>query len=205
MPDNENENQDPNESNDLRQVRDALKREKKAREAAEATAAESANDKRENVMLRAGIDLDTPLGQLFADGYKGELDKEAIKAAWGVLGVTPSNETPTADPNANDDGSSAEEIARQQREAALSNGGTQPGTEPTPDPYIDALQRYHDSGGNQQTEAQVAGIQAIFDAAAKGDARVAVPGPLDRDTRNDWDDQHRARMRKVRDMGRGGQ
>lgn len=201
MPEeNENENQeDPNESKDLRVVREAWKREQKARKAAETTAAETPNLARENAMLRAGVDLDTPLGQLFADGYKGELDKDAIKAAFGNLGVSPtSGETNEPDPNA--DQPSAEELARQQREQALSNGGTPPGGEPDEDPYIAAMAAYHDAGGNQTNAARVAGLQKIFDAAAAGDARVTATGPLDRETRDAWTEQHNTRMRRARDM-----
>lgn len=194
----ENENTDPAESADIRQVREALKRERKARTAAEETASTAPALAMENAMLRAGIDVDTPLGKMFATSYNGELDKTAITAAWNALGVTPSSggggggegEDPTQ-----------EELERQERERLLTDGRTPPGGEPKGDPYIQALGAYHDEGGGRAVEAQRAGLQVIMNEAAAGNPMVMNSGTIDTDTRDRWLKEHKKRMRQVRDLG----
>lgn len=70
-------------SNDRKWVRDLEKRAKAADQAkAEAEAA-----KRELAFLKAGINLDTPQGKLFAKAYDGEFSAEAVKAAAEEYGV----------------------------------------------------------------------------------------------------------------------
>jgi hypothetical protein len=42
---------------------------------------------RENAMLRSGLDLESPLGQLFLKGYDGEYSAEALKAEAAKYGI----------------------------------------------------------------------------------------------------------------------
>jgi hypothetical protein len=81
---------DDHESQGVREVRAALDREtRRRRDAEEALAearAESAaagNLRVENLMLRAGVDVDTPIGRTFYGTYRGELTVEAVRAAYG--------------------------------------------------------------------------------------------------------------------------
>jgi hypothetical protein len=84
---------------------------------------------RENTALRAGIDVESPLGQLFVGNYDGDMTPEAMKTAFEALGVTgPSaSETPPAPTN---DGPTPEELAEQRNRHLLHGEGTAPGQEP---------------------------------------------------------------------------
>lgn len=76
---------------------DWLKNTRKKARQADAAMAERDAAKRELVLMKAGIDLETPHGRLFAKGYDGEITLDAVKAAatdYGLLEpVTPE---PTA-------------------------------------------------------------------------------------------------------------
>jgi hypothetical protein len=78
--------------------------------------AEAAQYKREAAFSRAGVDLDSPLGKMFAKGYEGDASIEAIKsAAEDIPGLLP---VPPPDPNA----MSAEELATHKQMAGASGG-----------------------------------------------------------------------------------
>jgi len=68
--------------------------------AGKAAAAERDAARRELAFLKAGIDLETPTGKLFAKAYDGANDVDAVKAAateYGVINVTPT--APDVDPD----------------------------------------------------------------------------------------------------------
>lgn len=71
------------ERSDRKWVRDL---EKRAKEASTAKA-EAESAKRELAMLKAGIDLDSPQGKLFAKAYDGESTADAVKRAAEEYGV----------------------------------------------------------------------------------------------------------------------
>jgi len=71
------------ERNDRKWVRDLEKRAK----GADTAKAEAEAARRELAMLKAGIDLDTPQGKLFAKAYDGEPTLDAVKAAAEEYGV----------------------------------------------------------------------------------------------------------------------
>ena len=71
------------ERNDRKWVRDLEKRAK----GADSAKAEAEAARRELAMLKAGIDLDTPQGKLFAKAYDGESTLDAVKAAAEEYGV----------------------------------------------------------------------------------------------------------------------
>lgn len=86
--------------------------------------AQAASMAKENALLKAGIPLDTPFGEMFADGYKGEIDPEAMKAKW--LEVSPQGGPGTLTPPAGtqDDASEAElERLRQLADAGAGGEG----------------------------------------------------------------------------------
>lgn len=87
------------ERNDRKWVRDLEKRAK----GADTAKAEAEAAKRELAMLRAGIDLDTPQGKLFAKAYDGESTLDAVKAAAEEYGVIQAmNAIPTEELDAID-------------------------------------------------------------------------------------------------------
>ena len=71
------------ERNDRKWVRDLEKRAK----GADTAKAEAEAARRELAMLKAGIDLDTPQGKLFAKAYDGESTLDAVKKAAEEYGV----------------------------------------------------------------------------------------------------------------------
>jgi hypothetical protein len=51
--------------------------------------------KRENALMRSGVDLESPLGQLFVKGYDGELTAEAIRAEAERYGIPHGGQKPS--------------------------------------------------------------------------------------------------------------
>lgn len=95
MPEETNSGQPENrEPKGLPEVRAALERETERRKALEAEVAEANTAKRELALMRAGVDLDNPVGKLFAKAYDGELDPEAIKTQWTALAPQAPAEPP---------------------------------------------------------------------------------------------------------------
>ena len=95
--DNTIEDESSEPSKDSRQFVRKLEQEAKAgkvakREAEEAQR-EAANAKRELAFMKAGIDLDSPTGKLFAKAYDGDASVEAVKAAAGEYGLIPTSQT----------------------------------------------------------------------------------------------------------------
>lgn len=104
-------------------VRDQLRKAKKMeRELADRDARDAATAK-EIALLRARIPIDTPVGQMFADGYKDEISAEAMKAKWDELGLG----EPKA-PGATGAGPTEEELTEQRRLAGVGAGGETTGT-----------------------------------------------------------------------------
>lgn len=68
---------------DRKWIRDLEKRAKQA----DQIKAEAESAKRELAFLKAGIDLNTPQGKLFAKAYDGEFTADAVKAAAEEYGV----------------------------------------------------------------------------------------------------------------------
>jgi hypothetical protein len=176
------EDESPQVSDDtpLPQVRDAYNRANKRASELEGQVAGLEQMKRENAMLKAGVDLSSPLGTLFLDGYKGELDPDAIKTAWSGLpsaaaAPTPSPETEAPDPEA---------LRRQQEREALHNGSVAPGSEPPADPVDAAYKVFHDGmkRGMSRDRAAPAAIDVMLKAAMDGDERMIYDPQRYRDT-----------------------
>jgi hypothetical protein len=71
--------------------------ERKAKEA-DTAKAEAQAAKRELALLKAGIDLESPTGKLFAKAYDGEASVEAIKLSateYGLIGTESAPAAPT--------------------------------------------------------------------------------------------------------------
>lgn len=99
--------------------------ERKAKEA-ETAKAEAQAAKRELALLKAGIDLESPTGKLFAKAYDGEASVDAIKAAateYGLIGTESAPAAPAqAAPSVSND-----ELAAHQRIAQTSAGANSAG------------------------------------------------------------------------------
>lgn len=95
--DNSVEDESGEPSKDSRQFVRKLEQEAKAGKAAKREAEEAqreaANAKRELAFLKAGIDLESPTGKLFAKAYDGDTSLDAVKAAAGEYGLIPTSQT----------------------------------------------------------------------------------------------------------------
>lgn len=133
---------------------------------------------RENAFLRAGVDLESPVGKMFAKGFDGDIaDIDGLKASAKEVGAI--KEAPAAPPA---NAPTAEELAataldqQQQRTRDALSGGAPSGDEPpaTADPYDDALGNFHAemAKGVPRDRAGLGAIDRLLDAAGKGDKRV---------------------------------
>jgi hypothetical protein len=168
------------------QFREAHQRQQQRMQELEDQARQAEVTARENAMLRAGVDMDHPAAAYFVDGYKGELDAEAIQKEWAKLApppaapppagdtTTPPEPPPAGEPTPPNDGATPTEQQFQQTLSNLHGETTPPGGEPTPDPWTDALKGFHESKkqGGTTVQAQRGAFQKIINAAIAGDQRV---------------------------------
>lgn len=140
---------------------------------------------RENAFLRAGVDLESPTGKMFAKAYDGSLDDLAAVIASatevGALRAPATPPAPTPDPAAAQAAAAAaanDQSHQDVRNALLGGqpvGDTAPGT---PDPYDDSLGNYwkDKTNGMPQELAGLAAIDRVLMAASDGDKRVLLSG-----------------------------
>ena len=119
MADDNQTVEDGNDSDSLKNLRQAAEAGRKAQ--------------REVAFLKAGVDTDSPIGKLLFKSYDGDLDIEAIKASALEVGAIKAPAAP-----AQDTGPTAEELAQTaMRNDLASNSGTPSNTEANP--YDEAL------------------------------------------------------------------
>lgn len=146
----------------------------------QAVISDRAKLEREVAMLRAGVDSNHPAFSYFNAGYEGKLTTDDIQAEWTkIVGATQQpTEPPAGEQPPSDDGTdpAAAEAMRQLQEerSKLRADATAPGEEPSPDPEAEMLAVYHRNraDGRPNVDAQRAGLQVAFDAAAAGDPRI---------------------------------
>lgn len=162
---------------------------------------------RENAMLKAQINVDSPLGAMFATAYRGELTTEAIQkaaleiGAWKPAEVTPT--TPTTDQGQQAPpaapGTPAPvtqtydpvEAAARMLAAGGTTSGVAGGETPPPVPQdvmAKAYEEYTDlvMRGRASDDAAIAVFGAKLKAAAEGDQSVIFDPARDREgTRQD--------------------
>lgn len=146
----------------------------KANKADEAEAALAAS-RRENAMLRSGIDLESPLGDFFVKSYTGDpADVDALKAEATRLGV-PFKGAPVEAPSGETE-EPAEPTGTEQR-SALSDGAPADTGEDT-DPRQTAKEHFDRrmSEGAPQEDAAGEALNILANAAQRGDPRVIVNG-----------------------------
>lgn len=179
MPEENANDTEPGEDGNLPQVREALNRERERRTQAEAEAQAGREATRDLAFLRAGIDIDSPLGKLIRDGYTGELETEAIKTfAGGIPGALPTTGATSETTTPPADGPTPEEQAAAAAEGALSGGGVPAGQPPEKPLGLDMMDAaYAAQGGNVRTRpasgmsdrATAAGLQVLLNRAVAGD------------------------------------
>jgi hypothetical protein len=124
---------------------------------------------RENTALRAGIDVESPLGKMFVGSYDGEMTTEAMKSAFEALGVTPRS-TPANDPPVPpvQDGPTDDELAEMRNRRLLQSGSTPPGGEPVGELWTGTVFPTFQEGLAQGQRREVAfshAVDKLFEAA----------------------------------------
>lgn len=141
MPDDQeelgNEEQEGDEKPErfVQMKRDDIRQLEKKAKQADTNETELAELRKERLFFKAKIDVDSPLGKLLYDGYKGDLTVEAIsEAAAGIPGLgaeAPSTEIPDDEKNLTDErrdlgaGSKADDFRQAEpdpKEAAIASG-----------------------------------------------------------------------------------
>jgi hypothetical protein len=137
---------------------------KKLREEREQLATERAQLHRENAFLRAGVDLDTPVGKLLIKAYDGDLEVDAIRSSYSE--IAPSTTTSTAPPST---------------EAQYRDGFMREATTSAPigdltesDPVASGRKAFDDRirQGATREDASAEILTRLIDAGARGDNRV---------------------------------
>jgi hypothetical protein len=139
---------------------------------------------KENIFLRAAIDIDTPLGKLFYTGYADELNVEKVKESWTALTaqVTPAATPPEPQPQLTPEQQAArtaldaQEAQFQAQRAANATGATGEDGGQSVDPRktaIDEGQKVIAEGGSRE-DAGAAFFSRMAGAAAAGDKRAMV-------------------------------
>jgi hypothetical protein len=171
MPD-ENEVEEVNEHTPLEQVRAAHRRATARASELETQLADLPRLTRENTAMRAGIDVESNIGQLFVNSYTGDVTSEAMKEAFDALGVTPaappaSQETPPSE-NGSNEAPTQEELDEMRRRGALRGESTPPGGEPGK-PLVDEMYEVFHANLRQGMDRKRAGagaLQILMAAAA---------------------------------------
>jgi hypothetical protein len=157
---------------------------------------------RENAMLKAGIDVESPLGGMFLSAYKGDLTTEAIRAQAAQVGAWKDPATappPPADPSQTPPPQQqpgtqtydpVEAAMRQLAANGVASGA--PGGSETPPPPPDAMKDAYEeftglvTRGRTREDAAIAVMGRKLQAAAAGDASVLFDAERDREgTRQD--------------------
>lgn len=159
--------QSQNQGPSIQELRDAAERGGQARKEADEL-------KRENAMLKAGINTDTPLGAMFAKSYDGDLAADKIKAAWGEIAPAPQ-----ADPEPTDDPPTPpEQLEETQARRVLTSGGAgdTPNQQPPEDPVKRGFDQFKErlNNGESREKAASSVFGSILQGAIEGDERALV-------------------------------
>jgi len=143
---------------------------RKAADEGKAARAELEAMKRQMAFVKAGVDIDTKLGQMLLKTYDGELDTEAIKAEATEVGAIKSAVAPPEP-----EGPVVDENETRERQDLASNAGT-PSSLESADPHTAALRNFEESRANGRTREDSAGAAyfEIIKAAQAGDKRVLL-------------------------------
>lgn len=124
--------------------------------------AEAAAATRELALRRAGVDLDSPIGQLFSRGYTGSVDHDTLQAEWAKV-------SPQANAQA-----SADAAAMQRISAAQAGGMPSGASVPDFESELDAIPLLVDGNWNPDYQRQV--LAATAAQAAREGREFVVSG-----------------------------
>jgi len=140
---------------------------------------------RENVMLRAGVDVESALGQMFTRAYEGELTVDAVRQQASEIGALASSSAPA---ETGPEITPEEANAGRERAALGADSGT-PGSVPEPDLVEQGWANYDSDlkNGVQRDTAAANVIGAMIAEANNGNPRYAY-------TPETWKAQQEERM-----------
>jgi ribosomal protein L12E/L44/L45/RPP1/RPP2 len=161
---------------------------------------------RENLFLRAGIDLDTKLGKMLFKTYEGD-SLEDLRTEAKDIGLLTGNTNPASTQTSNgnpagdegDDEDTERQMRREQQRQRQTITGGKPGGEvstETPHPVDAAYKDFYEdrAKGVRLENAQLGVIDKVLVAAGKGDKRVIFD-------QRAWDDQARRDSETLRRVG----
>jgi len=156
---------DPNESPNITQMREAYEASQAARKAAEDQLAAAAVSAKENAFLRAGVDLDSPLGKLMFNGYDGEVEVDKIKEFAEGIGPASAPAAPVV--------TDAEREQQRLREGLVGDAPPPPAADEA-DPWKEGFDRFHERLGNGASRENAAAevFDRVITAAVAKDERV---------------------------------
>lgn len=171
MPANDQVEETEEEPTAPDQLRDGYRRATRRAAELETQLADLPRLARENAAMRAGIDVESNIGQLFVNSYTGETTPEAMKTAWDALGVTPAAPPQeSTEPPTGDEGTSPtpEELDMQRRRSAVGGQSTPPGGEPGKGLVDEMYEVFHENlaKGMDRKRAGAGALTLLIDAAA---------------------------------------
>lgn len=135
----------------------------------------------ENVLLRAGVELDTPHGQALKDAYEGRTvpDLETVKARWEILKPTPQPDAPAPEAERIE----GEDGQAEERRLLTASSVVEPNPE-NDDPRALAVKAGFDTltppqgvKAGTRDDALASAFHVLAEAAERGDTRVLVQAP----------------------------
>jgi hypothetical protein len=167
--DNENEHDDMDDEG--QPAADSPKALRRAADEGRKAKAELASAKRELAMLKAGVDLESPIGKLFAKAYDGDTAADAIKAEWAAIAPKAGTDTPVApEPVITDD----EARSTTERQALANNSPADIASEADPRETAFKAGLATRAQGGSTEDALGAHFNELVRAAIDGDKRVTV-------------------------------
>lgn len=140
----------------------------------------------ENALLRAGVDLDSPQGQIVRDAWAGKTPElELIRTQWELVKpqvAPPAEPLPAAESRIQGEGDQADE-----RRGLMAASVVEPNPEDV-DPKLAAVQAGFDAlmpkpgtgPAGTRDDAIAAGVHTLIEAAGRGDGRVLAHDATDR-------------------------
>lgn len=130
--------------------------------------------RRENAMLKAGIDVNTPLGTLFLNAYEGDLESEAIREAFHKIAPAVASAPVSADEDGGPAPMSEDAAFAEERQRLVSGGLGDDGHTIERDPRKVAIETGNQAlaDGKSREDAMALAFSSLAGAAAEGDTRV---------------------------------
>lgn len=134
---------------------------------------------REIAFLRAGIDTESKVGQMFVKAYDGDLDPEKIRAEWSeVAPASGGNTPPPTEPPPPSATEQQLEETQARRLLTSAGAGDTPNEQPSPDPVAAGYDEYRERLGKGERRETAAGsvFSKLIEAANAGDERAIWTG-----------------------------